>query len=143
MSHFAAVKTQIKDIQILKDTLNQLGIAFEEKLQGQGLQLKTRWTQYNKPTYAHLIIRQETISKLGGNSCQADIGFVRNAEGNYEIVSDSYELRGENQTLIQRISGLYARKTVEALGFEVEEVQTGHGQYRLRVLPGRTVATRR
>lgn len=86
MSHFATVKTSIKDREALITALNELKIEFEES-STQLLKMNTRWSG-NEKQLVDMVIRGASLG-IG-----ADVGFKFDAtEKTYQIVADDWELR--------------------------------------------------
>lgn len=117
MSHFTEVKTQIKNKDILQKTLKKLGYTLEEATEGvtvRGFMGNTLKGEFKALTDTHY-----------------DIGFIRNSEGNYELVAD-WELMpkvaGIEQTeFTNLVKREYARNSVlemaQAQGMQVETVE--------------------
>jgi hypothetical protein len=124
MSHFTTIKVQIKDGEILHQTLQELGYTVE-------CNKKVRGYQGDK-TAAEYVIRQEN---------GYDLGFRRDGE-NYELVADFWGARINQQAFVSSILQKYAHKTlmasVQEQGFDVEE-QENLEDGTLRVVVGRWV----
>jgi hypothetical protein len=107
MSHFTTIKVQIKNGEILHQTLQELGYQVEYNK-------KVRGYQGNK-TDAEYVIRQDN---------GYDLGFRRNGE-NYELVADFWGARIDEKAFVNSIMQKYAHKTlmasVQEQGFNVEE----------------------
>ena len=85
MSHFTAIKTQIKNKEALASALTVLGLAFEES--NQLIELKTNWSN-NAKQEANLVIRGTVLG------CGADVGFkFDETEKAYQVIADDWELR--------------------------------------------------
>ncbi|GAB4295966.1 MAG: DUF1257 domain-containing protein [Oscillatoriaceae cyanobacterium] len=110
MSHFTTIKIQMKDGQILKQVLEELGYQVE-------LQTRVRGYQQNT-TEAEYVIRQAN---------GYDLGFRRNGE-NYEMVADFWGANINKEEFINQIAQSYARKNLLATailqGFDIEEEET-------------------
>jgi Protein of unknown function (DUF1257) len=107
MSHFTTIKVQIKNGEILHQTLKELGHNIECNTFVRGYQGDT--------TAAEYVIRQKN---------GYDLGFRRSGE-NYEIVADFWGARINQQEFINSISQKYAHKilmeTVREQGFNIED----------------------
>jgi len=107
MSHFTSIKVQIKNGEILKDILQELGYQVEVDTNIRGYQ--------GNQTQAQYVIRQDNGYDLGFRS-QGD---------NYELVADFWGARINQQEFLNQISQKYAHKTllsqVEQEGFSVEQ----------------------
>lgn len=110
MSHFTKIKVQIKNGEILQQSLQELGYQVERNAFVRG---------YNgDKTEAEYVIRQ---------SNGYDLGFRRDGE-NYELVADFWGARINQQQFVNSITQKYAHKTlmttVQAEGFNIEEEET-------------------
>lgn len=107
MSHFTTIKVQIKNGEILQETLQELGYQVERNTYVRGYE--------GDRTNAEYVIRQKS---------GYDLGFRRDGE-NYELVADFWGARINQQQFINSISQKYAHKTlmatVQEQGFNVEE----------------------
>ena len=110
MSHFTTIKVQIKNGEILQQTLQELEYTVEYNK-------KVRGYQGNK-TNAEYVIRQNN---------GYDLGFRRNGE-NYELVADFWGAKIDQQAFVNSILQKYAHKilmtSVQEQGFDVEEEET-------------------
>jgi len=110
MSHFTTIKVQIKNGEILQQTLQELGYTVEYNK-------KVRGYQGNK-TNAEYVIWQDN---------GYDLGFRRNGE-NYELVADFWGAKIDQQAFVNSIMQKYAHKmlmtSVQEQGFNVEEEET-------------------
>lgn len=87
MSHFTAIKTQIKNREALVSALNVLGLAFEESASAQLIELNTNWSG-NAKQEANLVVRGSVLG------CGADVGFrFDETEKAYQVIADDWELR--------------------------------------------------
>ena len=107
MSHFTTIKIQIKNGDILKEILQELGYQVE-------CNTNVRGYQGNK-TQAEYVIRQQN---------GYDLGFRLRGDS-YEIVSDFWGARINQKEFVNNISQKYAHKTlmnsVNEQGFDIEE----------------------
>lgn len=110
MSHFTTIKVQIKNGEVLHQTLQELGYQVECDTWVRGYQGDT--------TQAEYVIRQ---------SNGYDLGFRGNGE-NYELVADFWGARINEQEFIHSINQKYAHNmlmhSVQEQGFNVEEEET-------------------
>ena len=124
MSHFTTIKVQIKNGEILQQTLQELGYTVEYNK-------KVRGYQGNK-TNAEYVIQQDN---------GYDLGFRRNGE-NYELVADFWGAKIDQQAFVNSIMQKYAHKmlmtSVQEQGFDVEEEETLENGT-VRVVVGRWV----
>jgi YbbR domain-containing protein len=107
MSHFTSIKVQIKNGEVLRQVLEDLGHKVECNARVRGYRGDT--------TQAEYVIR-------GKNGY--DFGFRRNGES-YEIIADFSEARVNTQQFVNSITQKYAHKTLMATiqeqGFNLEE----------------------
>jgi tRNA G26 N,N-dimethylase Trm1 len=107
MSHFTTIKVQIKNSGILHQVLQELGYQVECNTTVRGYQGNT--------TEAEYVIRQQN---------GYDLGFRRSDE-NYEIISDFWGAKINQQEFVNAITQKYAHKTlmqtVQEQGFNVED----------------------
>lgn len=109
MSHFASIKTQIKDKVALQSALKELKIEFEEGTTGP-IEMKTQWSG-NQKQLVDLVIRGRTIG------CGADIGFKFKSG---EMVADDWELqRSTIANFRQRLVGEYSVAVAVRAGYRV------------------------
>ncbi|MBD1805281.1 DUF1257 domain-containing protein [Microcoleus sp. FACHB-SPT15] len=124
MSHFTTIKVQIKNGEILQQTLQELGYTLEYNK-------KVRGYAGNK-TNAEYVIRQDN---------GYDLGFRRNGE-TYELVADFWGAKIDQQAFVNSIMQKYAHKmlmtSVQEQGFNVEEEETLEDGT-VRVIVGRWV----
>jgi hypothetical protein len=116
MSHFSEVKTQIKNAEILKKVLKAASFQIEEATEGvsvRGFMGDTLHADFKILTKTHY-----------------DIGFKRNAEGNFDLIGD-WELMPqvadiEQTSFTQWLKREYAREsiltTAHEQGYEIEEI---------------------
>jgi Protein of unknown function (DUF1257) len=106
MSHFSTVRVQIKQGEVLHDTLLDLGYTIAQNTEVRGYQGKT--------TIADYVVRQ---------SNGYDLGFRRVAE-EYELVADFWGAKIDQKQFINAVTQKYAHKlllkTTLAQGFNVE-----------------------
>ncbi len=107
MSHFTTIKVQIKNGEILNQTLQELGyqVEYNKKIRGYA----------GNKTDAEYVIRQEN---------GYDLGFRRAGE-EYELVADFWGAKINQQAFVNSIMQKYAHKTlmasVQEQGFNLEE----------------------
>lgn len=123
MSHFTAIKTEIRDVKSLVKALEDLGfqdrIEVHEKAQGlYGFQGDLR------PETAEVIIRRKYLGAASN-----DIGFKKQEDGTYEAVISSYD-RAYNYSqywvnkLTQRYGYHQLMTVAPEQGFIIEEQET-------------------
>ncbi|MGB3572491.1 MAG: DUF1257 domain-containing protein [Phormidesmis sp.] len=93
MSHFSTLRTKITDAEILKSSLNDLGVSVK--------------TEANIRGYNGQNVRADIVAVLEGDY---DIGWSRNADGSFDLIADLWGVaKKHNQTeLINSINQKYA-----------------------------------
>ena len=93
MSHFSTLRTKITDAEILKSSLNDLGVTTKPEANIRG---------YNGQN-----VRADIVAVLEGDY---DIGWSRNADGSFDLIADLWGVaKKHNQTeLINSINQKYA-----------------------------------
>lgn len=80
MSKFVTIKTEVKDREILEQTLTDLNYQFEK---GQNLTVRG-FMKERSDVGAEIVVRRETTGFLG------DVGFARNGE-RYDVLCDNMD----------------------------------------------------
>jgi hypothetical protein len=124
MSHFTTLQVQIKDAELLEETLKELGYSVERNANLRGY----LWNR----TRADLVIRQKN---------GFDIGFRRKGD-HYELVADLWGAGIDPQTFLAPILQRYAYKSLlrsaQQQGYAIEaEERLEDGT--IRVVVGRWV----
>lgn len=93
MSHFSTLRTKITDAEILKASLQDLGLTMKSEANIRG---------YNGQS-----VRADIVAVLEGDY---DIGWSRNADGSFDLIADLWGVaKKHNQTeLINSINQKYA-----------------------------------
>ncbi len=124
MSHFSTIQVQIKDGEMLREVLEELGYTVEENASVRGY----LWHR----TKADYVIRQQN---------GFDLGFRRQGEV-YELVSDFWGAKIDQQGFLNQIMQVYAHKnliaTARRQGYAVEAQETLEDGS-IRVVVGRWV----
>jgi len=128
MSSFRQQRTQINDQKCLEDTLKSLGykpVVSAEKQNVRG--------HYNENRKAEVILKKEDL-KEGG-----DVGFNKDKDGNFSIVTDTYVMRnGFNlEKFTKKVTQAYAetklRKQASAAGLTfLKKQELPNGGFRLQ-----------
>lgn len=125
MSHFTTIQVQIKDGELLYQTLQDLGYAVERDSNVRGY----LW----KRTRADFVIRQKN---------GYDLGFRQSQDGHYELISDFWGSQIDQKAFLDPILKIYAHKnlkaTVQKQGYTIEAEET-LADGTLRVVVGRWV----
>lgn len=124
MSHFTTLQVQIKDAELLAETLQELGYRVEQNASLRGY----LWNR----TRADFVIRQKN---------GYDLGFRRNGD-HYELVADLWGAKIDQQAFLEPILQRYAHKSLlrsaRQQGYAIEaEEQLEDGT--IRVVVGRWV----
>lgn len=128
MSSFRQQTTEMNDAKCLEETLKKMGykpVVSNEKQSVRG--------HYNETRKAEVILRKEDL-KEGG-----DVGFSKDAKGNFSIVTDTYVMRnGFNldkftKEVKQNYAKTKVRKTAAAAGLTfLKEVPTKEGGFKMQ-----------
>ncbi|MBE9115960.1 DUF1257 domain-containing protein [Lusitaniella coriacea LEGE 07157] len=107
MSHFTTINVQIKNGDILHQTLQELGYSVESNTFVRGYQ--------GNQTQAEYVLRQKN---------GYDLGFRRQGE-TYELVADFWGAKIDRNAFVNQVNQKYAYNTlmasVEEQGFNIEE----------------------
>ncbi len=118
MSHFTAIKTQIKDAAALVKALSDVG--FKQVEVHDTAQHLYGFQGDIRSQTAEVIIRRKHI---GGAS--NDMGFQRQADGTFEAMISEYDRRQYSQQWLNQVTQRYGyhvlMATAPAQGFTVEE----------------------
>lgn len=118
MSHFTAIKTQIKDTNALVKALSDVG--FKQVEVHRTAQHLYGFQGDIRPQMAEVIIRRKYI---GGAS--NDIGFQQQTDGTFEAIISEYDRRKYDQPWLNQVTQRYGyhalMATAPAQGFTVEE----------------------
>lgn len=118
MSHFTAIKTQIKDATALVKALADVGFK-QVEVHGSAQHLYGFQGDIRSQT-AEVIIRRKYIG-----SASNDIGFQRQSDGTFEAVISEYDRHKYNQSWLNQVTQRYGYHTLMAMapaqGFTVEE----------------------
>ncbi|MGJ3249254.1 MAG: DUF1257 domain-containing protein [Elainellaceae cyanobacterium] len=110
MSHFSTITVQIKQGDVLYQTLNDLGYSVERNVKVRG--------------YAGNRVRADYVIRQSNGY---DVGFRFNGE-TYELVADLWGVKADVQNLVDTITQAYAHSvlmtSVQEQGFNVEEEET-------------------
>lgn len=128
MSSFRSQTTEMNDVNCLSDALKSMGhkpVVSSEKQPVRG--------HYNETRKAEVILRKEDL-KEGG-----DVGFAKDAKGNFSIVTDTYVMRnGFNldkftKEIKQKYAETKIRKTALANGLTfLKKIDNGNGGFKLQ-----------
>lgn len=128
MSHFAAIKLQFKD-DILLATLANLGLT--PIVHRIPTELVSRWGNKEKVS-AHIVIPRAQLG-IG-----ADIGFLREADGNYSLIADDWELKGENRNFRQKLAAEYTAQVAVKSGCKIKSRETlPDGRLQIKLTPNK------
>lgn len=127
MSSFRQTQTEINDAKCLEEALKGLGYkpsvsATKQNVRG----------HYNEGRQAEIVLKKEDL-KDGG-----DIGFSKDAKGNFSIITDTYVMRKiKMESFTKEVKQKYAevkiRKQASAAGLTfLKKVDNGNGGFRLQ-----------
>ncbi|NET52787.1 MAG: DUF1257 domain-containing protein [Merismopedia sp. SIO2A8] len=107
MSHFTRIKVQIKDNNLLLQTLTELGYTVEQNVQVRGYRSNTTTSEY--------VIRCDN---------GYDVGFQKSSDGNYEVIANFQQAHLNIPQFIGAIQQKYAHnvllQTVDEQGYTIE-----------------------
>lgn len=128
MSSFRQTQTEINDAKCLEDALKQLGYKPSVSAEKQAVR-----GHYNESRKAEIVLKKEDL-KEGG-----DVGFSKDAKGNFSIVTDTYVMRnGFNlekftKDVKQKYAEVKIRKQASAAGLTfLKKVDNGNGGFKLQ-----------
>jgi len=128
MSSFREQKTQINDEQCLADSLKKLGYKPQVNKEKVGVR-----GHYGESQKAEIVLKKEDL-KEGG-----DVGFSKQKDGTFSIVTDTYVMRnGFNlQKFTKEVTQAYAetkiRKQASKAGLTfLSKTETKNGGFRLQ-----------
>lgn len=131
MSHFTRVRTTLRDPQLLAAALRTAG--YPEVEVHERPQRLNGWG--SRTAQAEVIVRREHIT----GPVYGDFGFIRGADGTFEVVIDSYDQSRNGPDWLPRLTRVYghaaALKYAEDHGYEVvtdEAEQDGTRRLTLR-----------
>jgi hypothetical protein len=151
MSHFAQVSLKCR-LDLLRATLDAMGLMYEEFPQGKLLRCNPSWKQ--EVPAAHLIVTPESLMARSGKNQpfpSMDLGFIRQEDGSYVPVLDEYVMRGKNRYFAQQFALKYSELAAESKGFQVVRDENGEpivtqgesGKVRLQLRPIARTTVRR
>lgn len=101
MSHFTTIKVEIKDSEVLGQTLRELGYKVEENALVRGYR--------GDKTEAEFVIRR---------SNGYDLGFRRNGDDHYVLIADFWGARINQNQFVNEIQQKYAHKQLQKTAAE-------------------------
>ena len=114
MSKFVKVRTELRDVTMVKQALDDLHLRYDEHAR-----------------YDHAYSNASREAALLVRAPGATFGLQPNADGVLEVMADDMAMHAVSQTL-QRVQQRYAyhmvRAEVEKAGFDLVEEQTGRDQ---------------
>ena len=113
MSHFSTLRTKITDAEILKSSLNDLGVSVK--------------TEANIRGYNGQNVRADIVAVLEGDY---DIGWSRNADGSFALIADLWVV-SKNHTQTELINSIYQKYAVNKTLAEVKRPGLQNANVRL------------
>lgn len=99
MSHVSQVKTQIKDLKCLQETIKSYGFSYYE-----GQALVSAFAAVNGT-------KVDLAMDMNGNK---NLGFNKNADGTYEFCGDFYGIKGGEKTFVDKFVQRYSTLKIKA-----------------------------
>lgn len=128
MSNFRQQQTEMNDAKCLEDTLKGLG--YKPQVNATKVPVRGHGSENRK---AEIILKKEDLSQGG------DIGFSKDAKGNYSIVTDTYVMRnGFNlDKFTKEVKQKYAETKIRRIAAAnnltfLRKVDNGQGGYRMQ-----------
>ena len=100
MSHQMKVTTQIKNLNVLKDSLEELGYSSTEQGQLNDYQ-------------GHSLEKIDLTVSVGSHSDR--IGFKKNDEGTFDLIGDFYQVNVQERTFKNAVVKTYMNRQVKSL----------------------------
>lgn len=85
MSHFATIKTKMKNADAIIAALQEMGLTAE--MHEQAVSLNTVWG--DRSGTGNIVVRREVLTKAGFRS-NVDLGFLQDQDGSYQMVGDRF-----------------------------------------------------
>lgn len=132
MSEYTIVQVHIKDSVALKEALKEMGYVYEEHQTAQPLYGYENKMRAQK---ANIIIRKEHVG-----SAANDVGFLKNANGEYEMIISQYDRWAGKQSedFMKRLPQVYSTQTVirkaKAMGYTVMSKRSVDGDIKIKVM---------
>ncbi|OPX68304.1 MAG: hypothetical protein A4E37_00982 [Methanoregulaceae archaeon PtaB.Bin056] len=95
MSHFSRVKTAFRDRSVLAHCLEEMGYQVE----------------HGGTVRGYHGVQQVDLAVAGRDGY--GVGFVRNADGCYDLLADSWGVKGEDKRVLARLRRDYPRRMVQ------------------------------
>ncbi len=121
MSHFTAIRTEIRDVDALVKALDDVG--FNQVEVHQEAQNLYGYQGDVREQTAEVVIRRHSIGKWSN-----DIGFKQQSDGNFEAIISEYDRTKYSQDWLNQLTQRYGYHTLMATapveGFAIEEEET-------------------
>jgi len=120
MSEYTVVDIGFTDGDCIKSALKEMGYVFEEHQEPQKLR---GFMGDERVQTAHIIIRKKYVG-----SASNDVGFLRKADGSYEMIISEYDRRVKHsQKLMGDLKQIYGKykfmKQAKKMGFKVKSTK--------------------
>lgn len=132
MSEYCTVALDMNDGECIKAAIEELGYVFEEHEVAQSLH---GYQGDERTQKANIIIRRQSMG-----SASNDAGFLKKADGNYELIISEYDKRVRNGSkLTTELKQLYGKhkflKQAKKMGFSIKSQKVDEkGRIKIRVM---------
>ena len=133
MSEYTIVEVQYSDPSCIKAALKDLGYVFEEHKTAQQLY---GYAGDLREQVAHIIIRRKYVG-----SAANDVGFVRKANGNYELIISEFDRRKGSlsaKNFLESMKQMYGKhkalKQLKKMGTTVTSIKSTSGFITIRAM---------
>lgn len=117
MSHFTTIRTQIKNLEIIKKVLDNLGHNWEENSKIEGWKGRTRKVDLSINLQEHYLV-----------------GLKKNQDGIYDAIADWSMMRSATykwQKVVQAYSVETVKHQASLMGYEVENEEINQGEIKI------------
>lgn len=127
MSHISQVKSNLRDQESIIQALVDQGFKLEE------IEIhKTAADLVDGGGKAEIIVRKAAIQRATGRYPYTDMGFRKQADGNYQILIDEYTFKTDwTNTLTQRYNRALDLKRAKVAGWVATETKLENGAIKL------------
>lgn len=132
MSHYASIEikalvnNETQLVEALKEYFGEDGVEVHNEpaalAMWDGTDATTNKNSFGNAPKCHIIVRRATQAKAGGGSLVNDLGFLRKADGTYELyIDESGWPTDKRQKVFQNYASLVATKKLKAQGYIVKK----------------------
>lgn len=132
ISEYHTVQLEMNDAECIKAALKELGYVYEEHKDAQNL---IGWQGDIRKQKANIIVRRKYVGSVAN-----DVGFLRKADGKYEMVISEYDKHATHSVnFMQKLLQLYGKhrflKQAKQMGYVVKSQKVDEkGRIKIRVM---------